>query len=123
MRIFVRSLAVVLAYGALVHVANVLDLAGARWFEEPQLWRVMDVLLLVFDVVVGMALWRTRPWGVVAFVTGVVLLQMLPYTLFPEAFSRTPEQRQALGGLVLTWLVLVATLVSLVLARGKGDSP
>lgn len=115
--IFLRALALVLVYGALLHVGNIFGWGGTSWLDTPRHWRLLDVALLVFDLIVAGGLWLRRPWAVIAFVIGVVALQIVPYTLFPDAFSATPEQRKALGGLVITWLVLVGVLISLLLAR------
>ena len=58
---YVRLLAVVLLYGAAVHVGNMLGLTGTPWLQTPRLHRAMDVVLLVFDLVVAAGLWMKRP--------------------------------------------------------------
>ena len=115
--IYVRMLAVILAYGALVHIGNIAGLSGRPWIETPVLWRVMDVVLLIFNVAVGVALWLRMPWGVMAFVVGIVGLQLIPYTLFRDHFIESPEQAQALNGLIGTHLVLLAVLACVIVLR------
>lgn len=112
--LMVRALAVALVYGALVHLGNIAGLSGRPWAENPLSWRVLDVTLLVFNVIVGFGLWRKRAWAVAAFVGGIVLLQIAPFTLFPSAFATTPEQADLIRGLVVTWLVLLAALLALI---------
>ena len=115
--IYVRILAGILAYGALVHVGNIAGLSGRPWIETPIVWRVMDIVLLIFNIVVGVALWLRIPWGVVAFVVGIVGLQLIPYTLFRGHFVESPEQAQTLNGLIGTHLVLLAVLACLIVLR------
>lgn len=115
--IYLRVLAAILIYGASVHVGNMLGLTGTAWGDTPVLWRVMDVVLLVFNAVVAVGLWLKRPWAVVSFVVGIVLLQIVPYTLFRQHFMRAPEDAGALTGLVGTLLLLLGILVVLLVAK------
>ena len=83
----------------------------------PLLWRVMDVVLLVFNGVVAVGLWRRDQWAVVALVVGVVLLQLVPYTLLREHFAQTPEDASTLSGLVGTLTLLLVVLGVLLAVR------
>ena len=89
--LYLRVLAVILVYGALVHVGNILGLTGVPWQDTPSLWRTMDLVLLLFNVVVGVGLWQRQPWAVVALVGGVIVLQVVSYTVFRNQFVRGPE--------------------------------
>ena len=40
------------AYGALVHVMNMLSTTGLEWRSAPVEWQALDVLYLIIDVVV-----------------------------------------------------------------------
>ena len=64
------------------------------------MWRVMDVILLLFDVIVGIGLAFKAPWSVIAYIVGIILLQIVPYTAFPEHFAANSEQAATLGGMV-----------------------
>ena len=123
MGIYVRVLAVVLLYGAAMHVGNMLGLSGTPWSQTPRLFRAMDVVLLVFDLVVAAGLWIRKPWAVVAFVCGLVLLQILPYTLFRQHFVRSPEDVRTLNGLLGTELVLLLMLGVLLVTGWDGPGP
>ena len=114
---YVRFLAVLLAYGALMHIGNILGWSGRTWIETPIHWRVMDVVLLGFNVVVGVGLWLRAPWAVVAFALGILAFQLIPYTIFRQYFGETPEQLSTLNGLVVTWIVLLAVLALLVVPK------
>ena len=115
--IYVRVLACILALGAIAHIGNMAGWSGTRWADTPALWRVMDVVLLMFNVAVGVALWLRLPWSISAYVLGIVLLQLLPYTIFRSHFYQTPEQEQALNGLIVTHLVLLVVLAVLIVLR------
>ena len=108
--IYVRVLAVVLVYGAVMHVGNMLGLTGKPWMQTPLLFRVMDVVLLVFNLAVAVGLWLRHSWAVVAVVAGLVLLQIVPYTVFRRHFIQTPQDAQTLNGLIGTELVLLLIL-------------
>ena len=112
--IYVRVLAVALACGASVHLANMLGLSGAPWSHSPLLWRALDVVLIVFNLVVGAGLWFRRPWAVIAFVAGMIAFQLVPYSLFRAQFVLTPAHGQALNALLATELLMIAILVTLI---------
>ena len=115
--IYLRVLALVLLYGGSVHVGNMLGFSGTPWQQTPLIWRVMDVVLLVFNIVVAVGLWRRAPWSVVAYVSGILALQVVPYTLFRKEFVRSPADATALNGLLWTHAVLFAVLLILLLGR------
>jgi hypothetical protein len=116
-RLYVRLLAFVLAFGGLVHVGNMLGLNGIAWRDTAVHLRVMDVVLLVFNVAVGLGLWLRRPWAVVAFAAGMLLLQIVPYTFFRHYFVQRPGDAGTLTGLVVTVALLVGILAALVVMK------
>ena len=115
--IYVRVLAVILAFGAAVHVGNIAGLPGTPWRETPLLWRVMDVVLLAFNLVVAFGLWQRRGWALPAFAAGIVLFQLVPYTLLRGQFARTVDEAAALNGLIGTHLLLLGVLAGLLLSN------
>ncbi len=98
---YVGCLVVLLVIGTLVHIGNVLGLSGRPWLETPVLWRAMDVVLLLFNVVVGIGLWAKILWAVISFVGGILLLQIVPYTLFKRHCIETNEHATTLEGMVV----------------------
>ena len=40
------------AFGALVHVMNILGLSGYSWLRAPLKWQVLDVTYLLLDILV-----------------------------------------------------------------------
>ena len=86
--IYTKVIAVILIYGATVHIGNMLGLMGTSWLSTPLLWRSMDILLLIFDVITAIALWRGLVWSIWLLFSGIVLLQIVPYTLWRSRSGR-----------------------------------
>ncbi|MEM9807894.1 MAG: hypothetical protein AAF959_21720 [Cyanobacteria bacterium P01_D01_bin.56] len=105
---YAKLLAVVLFYGATIHIGNVAGLTGTPWRSTPLLWQGMDVTLLIFNVVAGAALWRGLAWSVWLVFGGLALLQFVPYTLLRSQFILTPSDAQTLNGLLVTEALLLS---------------
>jgi hypothetical protein len=115
--LYLRLLAIVLTYGAVEHIGNILGWSGRIWTETPLLWQVMDVILLLFNLSIALGLWWKQTWAVIGFVLGMITLQWIPYTCFRSLFARTPVEFQTLNGLLGTEFLLVAGLVTLLILR------
>ena len=115
--IYLRFLSICLVYGALVHCSNILSLGDVSWLETPLHWRLMDVILLIFDIITAISLWLPSFAGVIAFILGIILLQIIPYTLFSQYFIINPEEIETLNGLVGTEIILMVILVILMVAK------
>ena len=114
---YAKLMAIFLIYGASVHIGNMLGLFTKPWLSTPLLWRFLDVALLIFDVVAAIALWRGRSWSVVFVFVGIVLLQLVPYTLLRDRFVLQPEDAQTLNGLLGTEAILLALFLVLLLSK------
>ncbi|MEM9218781.1 MAG: hypothetical protein AAGD25_31125 [Cyanobacteria bacterium P01_F01_bin.150] len=110
---YAKFLALVLLYGATVHIGNMAGLSGTPWLSTPLLWRGMDVVLLIFDSVGAIALWRGLPWSVWLTFGGITLLQFVPYTLLRSQFILQPEDAQTLNGLLGTEALLLGVFALL----------
>ena len=121
--IYLRILACILFYGAAVHIGNLLGLGDRPWRSTPLLWRCMDVTLLVFDVIVGVGLWRKAVWAAIAFILGILLLQILPYTLLRQQFIQTPADAQTLNGLICTEALLILGLIIVITTAHRFGKP
>lgn len=115
--VYTKFLALVLLYGATVHIGNMAGLIGTPWLATPLLWRAMDVALLLFDVTAAIALWRGLAWSVWWVFGGMLLLQFVPYTLFRSQFILQPEDAQTLNGLLGTEALLLGLLALLLWLR------
>lgn len=131
--IIVWLVALFYAYGATVHVFNMLSLSGFDWPSAPPKWQALDVVYLVLDVVVvaGFLLrWRL---GYIAFYLAAIS-QIILYTVFrnwiidvPTEFAVTDEQQSYLTVLVAFHcvtliLVTVALRVRSRVTGGQGDA-
>ena len=112
-----KLFALVLFYGATVHIGNMAGLTGTPWLSTPLLWRGMDVALLVFDIVTAISLWRGVSWAVWLVFGGIALLQFVPYTLLRSHFILKPEDAQTLNGLLGTEALLLALFALLLWLR------
>ncbi|MDJ0659258.1 MAG: hypothetical protein QNJ42_07165 [Crocosphaera sp.] len=115
--IYLRFLSICLVYGALVHCSNILSLGDVSWLETPLHWRLMDVILLIFDIITAISLWLQSLAGVIAFILGMILLQIIPYTLFSQYFILNPEDIETLNGLLDTEIILIVILVILMVTK------
>lgn len=115
--IYIKVIAIALLYGATVHVSNILGLTGTPWLATPLLWRSLDIILLIFDIVTAIALWRGLAWSVWLLFGGILLLQILPYTLLRSQFVFKPEDGQILNGLLGTEILLLSILIMLLWLR------
>lgn len=110
-RIVLWVVAAFYAYGAMVHVMNILSMTGFDWPTAPIKWQVLDIVYLALDLVVVVGLIQ-RSWvGIVVFFCAA-LSQIALYTLFrewvldvPSDFQRTAEDLAYLDGLVAFHIV------------------
>ena len=113
---FLLVLAVVYAFGAVVHYANLLGFEEQPWFQMPLSWKIGDVAYGLLDTAAVIGLWLRTPWGVGCFLLGAVS-QLILYGAFPQLFAFTEEHRQALSSLIVTHLVTLAVFFGLLVAR------
>ena len=111
-------------YGALVHIINILGLAGFDWSNAPLKWQVLDITYLILDL--GVAIGFFAGWKVSYFIFYLAAIsQIILYTVFknwildvPEAFAVPPEQESYLTTLVVFHIVTIL-LVSFALRTKK----
>ena len=115
--VYLKVIAVALLYGATVHIGNIFGLTGTPWLDIPLLWRSLDIILLIFDIVTAFALWRGITWSIWLLFGGIFLLQILPYTLLRSHFILKPEDTQVLNSLLGTEILLLGVLVLLLWLR------
>ena len=93
--VYLKVIAIAILYGATVHVGNIFGLTGTPWLATPLLWRSLDLILLIFDIVTAIALWRGLAWSIWLLFSGIFWLQILPYTLLRSHLS-LPDTRSSL---------------------------
>jgi len=107
-KIYAKLVAIILLYGATVHIGNITGLTGTPWLSTPLLWRSLDVVLLGFDLVSAIALWQGLSWSLGFVLGGIILLQIVPYTVWRSQFVLKPEDAQVLNGLIGTEILILA---------------
>ena len=107
---YTKFIALCLLYGATVHLGNIFGLTGTPWVTTPWLWRSLDLLLLIFNLVTAIALWRGFGWSILLLFGGIILLQILPYTVWRSLFILKPEDGEILNGLLGTEILLLSVL-------------
>ncbi|MFC1760348.1 hypothetical protein ACFLZD_02370 [Candidatus Neomarinimicrobiota bacterium] len=116
--IYLRILSVILGFSALAHIGSTFGLVSNPWGGEITLpMRILDVVLLVFNIVVAIGLWLKKPWAVVVLVIGIVLLQIILFTIFRQYFILTPEHGRMLYKLATSDLIMLAILAILLFKR------
>ena len=116
MGIYLRILALAIAYGALVHLTNILGFGEMPWSEMPITWRVGDVVYGLVDTITVIGLWQRTAWGVICFLSAIAS-QFLIYTIFIDYLAFTIQQRQTIYGLLGTEAILILVLVVLFIAQ------
>ena len=111
------------AYGAVVHVLNMLSLSGFDWPSAPLKWQALDIVYLVLDVIVVAGLLLSWKAGYAAFYVAAIS-QIILYTVFrnwitdvPPEFAVTAEQRSYLTGLVIFHCVTVVLVTAAIKIR------
>ena len=115
--VYAKLVAVILLYGATVHIGNILGLTGTAWLSTPLLWRVMDVCLLIFDLVMAIGLWLGLVWAIWGTFTGILVLQFIPYIFWRSQFILKPEDAQTLNGLLGTEALLLSIFAVIIWLR------
>ncbi|AOW98519.1 hypothetical protein BJP34_02840 [Moorena producens PAL-8-15-08-1] len=116
MSIYLRILAFVFAYGAIVHFSNIAGFGEIPWLETPLTWRIGDVFYGIVDTAAVIGLWQRQVWGIGLCLVGI-LSQFIIYTVFIDYFAFTPDQRQTIYGLLGTEAILVLILTTLLLLK------
>ncbi len=116
MAIYLRILAIIMAYGALVHLSNLMGFGEMPWGEMPLTWRIGDIAYGLLDTVTAIGLWKRSVWGVFCFLTAIAS-QFLIYTVFIDYLAFTVEQRQTIYGLLGTELILLLIFFLLLVTK------
>ncbi|ELS03844.1 hypothetical protein Xen7305DRAFT_00035680 [Xenococcus sp. PCC 7305] len=106
MAIYLRFLAIVMAYGALVHMMNLLGFGEVIEGGRPLTWTVEDLVYGLLDTATAIGLWQKTIWGILCFFSAIAS-QFIIYTVFIDYFAFTIEQKQTIYGLLGTEVILL----------------
>ena len=116
MSIYLKIIAVILAFGAVTHIGNMLGFGEKPFAQFPIAWKIGDVYFTILNVVAIIGLWKKAGWGVFAFLIAMAS-QFLIYTIFIDYFAFTDEHRRAIRGLLITEGIMVGIFILLVLIK------
>jgi hypothetical protein len=107
MKIFLRILAVIYAFAAVMHIGSILGFGRTPFADAPLSWQLSDIAYGVIDTIAAIGLWQQKFFGIAAFFVAAIS-EILLFTLVPEWFVVEPEQLTMLRGFVAYHLVAIA---------------
>ncbi len=116
MGIYLRILALIYAYGAIVHYTNLLGWGELSWTEMPLSWKLGDIFYGMLDPIAVTGLWLKKFWGIACFLMGAIS-QIVLYAGFSDLFAFTLEQQQTLWSLVIFHSISLTVFVGLVVFK------
>ena len=114
MGIYLRIVALLYLYGAIVHYANLLGFGEMPFAKEPLSWQIGDISYAILDTfTLGGLLLKTR-WGIVCLFLSAIS-QLILYLGFPQWFAFNQEQQELLWSMVIFHLVTLSIFFGLLL--------
>jgi uncharacterized membrane protein (DUF2068 family) len=117
MKIFLRSLAVIYAFAAVLHIGSILGFGRMPFGDMALSWQLSDIAYSIIDTVAAIGLWQQRRWGVIAFFVAAVS-EILLFTFAPEWFTSDPSELRMLRGFIVYHLVAL-TIYSVLVYRNR----
>jgi len=112
MSIYLKIIAVILAFSAFVHVKNILGFGELPFQKSPLSWQIGDVAYTILNISTTVGLWIKAGWGVFIFLVAIIS-QFIIYTLFIDLFAFTEERRKIIKGLLGTEATTIAIFILL----------
>jgi hypothetical protein len=106
-KIYLRILAVIYGFAAILHIGSVVGLGRVPFEEAPLSWQLSDIFYGVVDTIAAIGLFKNRPWGIAAFFVAAIS-EILLFTLVPEWFVVEPAQLTMLRGFVVYHIVAIS---------------
>lgn len=119
--IYLKVVAIFFLLGSLSHLSSLLGFIEGPWSEKPWYFRVADLVLLPADLVIPWGLWRTKFWGVLAWVGAVILLQVVPILLLLQFSAPDPRLRATWYGMLVVHAAMLGVFF-LLLPRKRNDT-
>jgi hypothetical protein len=117
--IYLKVVAVIMLLGALSHLSSIMGFVGGSWADKPWYFRTADVVLLLTDLAVFWGLWRTRFWGVVAWVGAVIFLQAVPMLLLIQFATPDPRLQATWYGMLVMYAVMLGVFLLLLPRKSR----
>ncbi len=116
MGVYLRILALIYAYGAIIHYTNLLGWGELSWSEMPLSWKLGDIFYGILDPITVTGLWLKSFWGIACLFIAAIS-QIVLYAGFPDRFAFTPEQQQTLWSLVIFHSISLTIFAGLVVFK------
>jgi hypothetical protein len=100
MKIFLRILAVIYAFAAGKHLANIMGFGELPWAAAPLVWQIADLSYLALDSIAAVGLFTQKRWGIAAFLLAAIS-EILLFTFAPHWFVLRPEHLLLLRGFII----------------------
>lgn len=107
LKIFLRILAVIYAFAAILHIGSILGFGRIPFAEAPLSWQISDVFYGIVDMIAAVGLFLVRPWGIAAFFLAAIS-EILLFTLVPEWFVLEAQQLTMLRGFIAYHVIALA---------------
>jgi hypothetical protein len=118
MKLFLRILAVIYAFAAVMHIGSILGLGRMPFTEMPISWQLSDIAYAIIDTVAAIGLWQQQRWGIAAFLLAAGS-EILLFTLVPDWFTSDPAELIMLRGFIVYHLLALMTYFGLVYVGSK----
>ncbi len=112
MKIFLRILAIIYAFAAVLHIGSVLGFGRTPFLDAPLSWQVSDIFYGIIDTIAAAGLWQQQFWGISAFFIAATS-EILLFSLVPDWFVVEPSQLTMLRGFIAYHLVALGTYFGL----------
>ena len=107
LKIFLRILAVIYAFAAILHIGSILGLGRIPFADAPLSWQLSNIFYGVVDSIAAVGLFLMRPWGIAAFFLAAIS-EIFLFTLVPEWFVLEQQQLAMLRGFVIYHVIAIA---------------
>ena len=106
MKIFLRILAIIYAFAAVLHIGSILGLGRMPFADMPLAWQLSDIAYGIIDTVAAIGLWQQKRWGIAAFFLAAGS-EILLFTLVPDWFTSDPTELRMLNGFIVYHLIAI----------------
>lgn len=107
LKIFLRILAVIYTFAAIVHIGSIMGFGRIPFSEAPLSWQISDIFYGIVDTIAAAGLFLLRRWGIAAFFAAAIS-EILLFTFVPDWFVVEPWQLTMLRGFVIYHLAAIA---------------
>jgi len=107
MKIFLRILAAIYAFAAVLHIGSILGFGRMPFTEMPLSWQLSDIFYGIIDTIAAVGLWQAKSWGIAAFFVAAIS-EILLFTLVPHWFVVEPGQLTMLRGFVVYHVLAIS---------------